>query len=75
LKAKPAEAGVSPEQVYFGGGLPTRSNQLAIENDRGIWRVFYVERGATSEERWFVDEDSACQYLWDQLRPDPPSGR
>ncbi len=62
---------VRPDVVYFGGDLPVRSGQCAITNDRGIWQVYYFERGEKSGERWFADEAAACDYLWNQIRGDP----
>jgi hypothetical protein len=71
LKATLTEENVRSDLVYFGDGLPTRSDQWAITNNRGIWLVYYFERGEKCGERWFADEAGACDYLWDQIRNDP----
>jgi len=71
FKASLAQEDVRSNVVYFGDGLPTQSDQWAITNDRGIWQVYYFERGEKRGERLFADEVAACDYLWDKIRNDP----
>jgi hypothetical protein len=71
LKATLASENVCPDVVHFGSDLPARSDRWAITNDHGIWQVYYFERGDKRGERWFVDENAACDYLWDRVRSDP----
>jgi len=68
FKAALVQKNARADLVCFGDSLPTRSEQWAITNDRGIWQVYYFERGEKVGERWFSDEAAACDYLWDQIR-------
>ena len=63
LKAALTEAGFNIEGIYFGDGLPTRSDTWTIHEDRGLWEIFYFERGERSNAHWFGNEDTACRFF------------
>lgn len=60
--------GIRPDAYSLEGGL--YEDRLCIDEDYGVWEVYYVERGKRWNQRRFDTEDEACRYLLDLLRQD-----
>lgn len=60
--------------VHLGDNLPSQEG-WAINNDRGIRRLYYYyfERGARHTEHDFADESSACEWLWNRIQTEQAS--
>jgi hypothetical protein len=63
--------GFDPRCYSLDDGLS--NDTLCISNEAGRWCVYYTERGRRFDERWFDDENEACEYLLLRLRRLPPN--
>jgi hypothetical protein len=67
LKEVLRTAGLNLNGIYFGAGLPTLSDVWAIGESRGLWEVYYFERGERKSEHTFANEDAACSFFLNML--------
>ena len=52
-----------PEDIYsLDGGLPNES--FCLNEEDGVWEVYYSERGVKSQLKRFASEGEACDYLY-----------
>lgn len=42
---------------------PPIEEQYVLEEDRGRWLIYYLERGEKRSLRVFLSEDAACRYF------------
>lgn len=55
-----------PETLYsLDGG--TDEEKICLENVHGRWRVYHVERGKQTNEKYFQSEEEACNYFFDKI--------
>ena len=55
-----------PQDSYsLNGGLPNEA--YCIGKNKGVWEVYYSERGHKSEYKKFVSESEACGYFYKAL--------
>ena len=45
-------------------------DRLVYYENKGMWEVFYSERGQRIEEHWFATESEACECLLECLKKD-----
>jgi hypothetical protein len=57
------DQGGCPYPVHLDDDTPG-GESWAINNEHGIWRVYYFERGIRSGEHDFASEADACNWLW-----------
>ena len=56
-----------PEYCYcLEGGLP--NDRFVLNKNEEMWEVYYTERGEIFEHRKFLDEESACNYLYHRVK-------
>ncbi len=51
-----------------GGGT---KELYVLKEDRGLWSVFYAERGHENSKRTFTNVSLACHDLLSRIRSDP----
>ncbi|MGV8082643.1 MAG: hypothetical protein AB2L09_03260 [Coriobacteriia bacterium] len=55
-----------PRNYYsLDGGLPLE--RWCLNNDAGVFEVYYSERGKKEWIAVFADEDDACEYLYQRI--------
>lgn len=65
LKQRLLEEGCSPLNFSVGRG---GSDVFCLENQNGIWRVFYTERGRDEDPIFeSASEEEACGYYFDYI--------
>jgi hypothetical protein len=57
--------GVSEDAFSLNDGL--KSDAFIVEENYGMWYVFYYEKGERCEERLFIEESKAYQYLFERF--------
>jgi len=67
-------AGVAPSEFDLDGSAST-NDAWVMEDDHGIWRVCYQERGHRYDEQVFLSETEACLYLLKRLAPSIQSAK
>ena len=66
LEQRLLEEGCSPYNFSIGHG---GSDVYCIEEQDGVWRVFYTERGKASPPIFeSTSEDEACRFYFDYIR-------
>ena len=55
--------GIRKDSYSLNGGLPNEANCLN-QND-GIWEVYYSERGIKSGLKTFTSESDACKFFFE----------
>jgi len=65
LKRKLIEEKISDKHYSLEGGLPY--DKICLANNKGIWEVYYSERGGKFDLKIFNNEEEACQYFYDWL--------
>lgn len=65
LKIKLQELGVNENVYSLNDGL--KFDAFNVEENYGMWYVFYYERGDRCEERLFLDESDAYKYLYERF--------
>jgi hypothetical protein len=65
LKRRLLEEGCSPINFSIG---PGGSDVFCLENQNGIWRVFYTERGKDDDPIFAsASEEEACEFYFDYI--------
>ncbi|HDR7633544.1 MULTISPECIES: hypothetical protein [Bacillus] len=55
-----------PKDLYsLKGGLPNES--YCFNEQNGVWKVYYNERGTKSNLKTFNSETEACEYFYTSL--------
>lgn len=57
--------GVDPSAYSLEGGLPNEA--YVLDHDRGLWSVYYSERGQRTGESVYPTESEACEALLKML--------
>lgn len=60
---------VRPDCYDLEGGL--LDERYCLGRERGLWMVYYSERGLKIGSREFMAEDDACRYFLDLVTSDP----
>ncbi len=63
------QEGFRPDAYDLEGG--DQDERYCLGESRGVWSVYYSERGLQSGKRDFGGEKEACEYLLQLLRKDP----
>jgi len=63
------ELGVDP-LAFSINGARDGEDQLRLENDRGLWYLYYYERGQRHDRGLFYYEEEACTRLYEILKND-----
>jgi len=63
-------ADVAPSEFNLEGS-PSSNDAWVMENDHGIWRVCYQERGHRYDEQIFLSETEACAFMLEKLASHP----
>ena len=58
--------GISPSYYSLDGDLFKEG--LVLYYNNYWWDVFFQERGTKSDERMFVSESDACNYIYDYFQ-------
>jgi hypothetical protein len=53
--------------AFLDGGTPLKE-QLCLSFERGMWEVYYYERGNKINLHRFLNEDEACMYLIEMIK-------
>lgn len=61
-------AGVSALDFDLNGSASS-NGAWVLEDDHGIWRVYYQERGTRYDEQHFLSENEACLFMLSKLTP------
>lgn len=68
LKKRLEDEKVRNDFYSLDGGL--QDNTHCLDNYGGIWRVYYSERGKMWSEKIFLNEDDACNCLFERISHD-----
>jgi hypothetical protein len=68
-----AAAGVD-EREFDLNGSASIDDAWVLEDDHGIWHVYYQERGKRYDERHFLSENEACLFVLNKLAADASHG-
>ena len=68
LKEYLEEHGFNPQTSSLESGL--HADQYALEENYGVWSVYYKERGVRSGEMTFTNEEEACGYFLEIISND-----
>jgi hypothetical protein len=61
-----AAAGVDDREFDLNGSTSS-DDAWVLEDDHGIWRVYYQERGKRYDEQHFLSENEACLFMLSKL--------
>jgi hypothetical protein len=68
LRAALEKERINPRWYSIGGITePPIEEQCVLEEDKGKWLVYYLERGHKTSLRVFESEDEACRYFLDWI--------
>lgn len=68
LKLELNKLRINPNSYDLDGGLP--SEKYCLENNYGLWSVYYSEKGNKTDLKEFHLEDDACRFLLSELIDD-----
>ena len=56
---------ISKSIYSLNGGVP--DDKVCIDKTKGIWRIYYAERGGKNILGEFCNEDEACRFMYDRV--------
>ena len=62
-------SGFNPQTYSLEPGF--HADQYVLEENHGVWSVYYSERGIRLGEKIFNNEEEACDYFLEVLSKDP----
>jgi hypothetical protein len=57
-----------PEDLYSLDGGLWEDRYCLSEIMKGLWEVYYCERGEKVNEKSFLSEEEACEYLYNWIK-------
>ena len=64
LRKELEKKGIPKERYSLGFD---RNERICIVLDRGVWRVYFLERGTEDSAKEFSDFNEAKDYFWDLM--------
>ena len=64
------QLGIHPDAYSIGIGVPEADETYCLVQEKGVWRIYYAERGQRSDEREYASEDKACNAFLELLKCD-----
>lgn len=75
LARRLAEEGFRSDLYSLDGGFPALLEGYILRGVGNRWTVEYYERGTTRILAQYVNEDEACEGLYQRLKADPTARR
>jgi hypothetical protein len=67
LKMELEKLKIPPEFYSILEGI--KPDAIILDHYHGIWKTFYFsERGESHDERLYISEDEACQYVFERFK-------
>lgn len=58
--------GIAEDSFSLDGGLPNEA--YCLEKVLFFWTTYYSERGEKNGLRWHLTEESACEFLYQEIK-------
>lgn len=67
LKQKLIKENIPIYSYWLDEGTPCLGEVYCLEENNGVWEVYYSERGNKGSLKVFINEDEACDFFYEWL--------